>query len=348
MQGFGYLAVGFLLVGEQQSRGSIKLTCRLEHSEGRVSMDILCVSLFGKLHVQLGEQVVTNFAGKVQDLFCYLLLYRHHPHPREKLASLLWGDNLTAQAKGYLRKALWQFQTALDSQTQSVSNGLLLVEPGWVQINPRSDFWLDVAIFEQTFTLVSDVPGQELGFQQVLTLLNAVGLYQGDLLEGCYQEWCLYERERFQHMYLVMLDKLMGYCEARREYGAGLACGALILRYDKAQERTHWRMMRLHHLSGDRTAALRQYERCSAALDEELGVKPAKRTVALYEQIRSDQIYDLTPASTDETITISKSPVSPLTEVLKRLKQHQTVLADLRRQIQRDIQAVELALNGQH
>jgi hypothetical protein len=148
-------------------------------------------------------------------------------------------------------------------------------------------------------------------------------------------------------MYLIMLDKLMGYCEAHRKYEAGLVCGVVSLRYDLARERTHWRMMRLHYLAGDRTAALRQFERCVAALDEELGVRPAKRTVALYEQIRSDQLYDLTLASA-EAITVREVLSSPLPKVLERLKRRQIVLADVQHQIQQDIQTVEQALNGQH
>jgi DNA-binding SARP family transcriptional activator len=311
-------------------------------------MNVLRVSLFGRFHVQLGEQVLTSLCtGKVQELFCYLLLYRHRSHPRETLASLLWGDNSTAHSKRYLRKALWQLQAILDSQAKPTNDRLLLVEPDWVQVNLQAGFWLDVAAFEQTFAIVNGVPGQELSFKQILALLSAVGLYQGDLLEGCYQEWCLYERERLRHMYLIMLDKLMGYCEAHHEYEAGLECGTLILRYDKARERTHRRMMRLHFMAGHRTAALRQYEQCVTALDEELGVGPAKRTVTLYEQIRSDQPFHLNPALT-EAITTPAMLASPLPKVLERLKRRQVVLADVQRQIQQDIQTVEQALNGQH
>ncbi len=261
-------------------------------------MSVLCVSLFGRFHARLEGQVLTSLdTSKVQDLFCYLLLHRHCFHPREKLADLMWGDSSTSHSKQYLRKALWQLRIALDSRAEPTNNRLLLVEPEWVQINPWADLWLDVAAFEQAYTIVSGVPGQELDFRQVLVLLNAVGLYRGSLLEGCYQEWCLYERERFQRMYLAMLDKIMGYCEAHREYETGLTCGMLILRYDRAHERTHWRMMRLYYLAGDRTAALRQYEQCRASLDEELGVGPAERTVALCQQIRSDRLYDQVPAS---------------------------------------------------
>ena len=41
-------------------------------------------------------------------------------------------------------------------------------------------------------------------------------VYRGDLLEGCYQDWCLFERERLQNAYLAMLDKLMVRCHGDR------------------------------------------------------------------------------------------------------------------------------------
>jgi hypothetical protein len=67
-------------------------------------------------------------------------------------------------------------------------------------------------------------------------------------------------------MYLVMLDKLMWYCELQKEYETGILCGMRIMCYDRARERTHRRLMRLHCLNSDRTGALRQFEQCAAAL----------------------------------------------------------------------------------
>src|SRR5438128_1039451 len=58
-------------------------------------------------------------------------------------------------------------------------------------------------------------------------------LYRGDLLEGWYSDWCLYERERLQHMYLAMLDKLMEYSESHQEYETGQTYGMRALRYDR-------------------------------------------------------------------------------------------------------------------
>ncbi len=87
-----------------------------------------------------------------------------------------------------------------------------------------------------------------------------------------------------------MSDKLMEYCEKRQEYERALLYGVRILRHEPARERTHRSLMRLLYMSGDRTAALRQYERCVAALRAELEVEPGRPTRALCEQIRVDEL----------------------------------------------------------
>jgi len=56
---------------------------------------------------------------------------------------------------------------------------------------------------------------------------------------GCYDDWCIFERERLQNIYLLMLDKLISYSAKHREYEAGQGYGYTILRYDRARERTH-------------------------------------------------------------------------------------------------------------
>jgi len=310
-------------------------------------VDTLRVCFFGRFGVQYGEQVLSGFeANKVQDLFCYLLLYRDRPHSRETLADLLWDEQSATQSRKYLRKVLWQLQTALAVRVGPLGDTVLLVEPDWVQLNPEADLWLDVAVFEQAFFLVQGTPGRYLDLQRVRDLESAESLYRGDLLEGCYHDWCIYERERFQHMYLAMLDKLMGYCEACHDYETGLSYGRRILRYDCARERTHRRLMRLYYFAGDRTAALRHYERCVAALDEELDVRPAESTEALYKQIRADRL-DSSPPMLTETHPASAVTDQSLVVTLGRLRQLHTALVDVQHQLQQEIRAVELSLGGQ-
>ena len=313
-------------------------------------MSRISIQLFGQFCVRRNEQVLGGFeAHKVQELFCYLLLHRQHSLSRESLASLLWPETTTAQSKKRLRQALWRLQSALGSQNEPVHDHLLLVEPDRVQINAEADLWLDGTVFERAFDLVQGIPGQALDAQKVQVLQNALHLYRGPLLEDCYSDWCLYARERFQNMYLALLDKLMGYCEVHHDYDAGLLYGMRLISCDRARERTHRRLMRLHYLNGDRAAALRQYEQCVAALDEELAVKPSKGTIALYKQILAEQLAEpqptLPPIEAHRALEVSASPQM---EMLSHLTQLQTALADLQNQVQQSIQKVEQALNRQH
>jgi DNA-binding SARP family transcriptional activator len=255
-----------------------------------VSGSVLTVRLLGALSVRRDQCLVPGLDGrKVQELLGYLLLHRGKPQPREGLAALLWGEADDSRARKYLRQALWQLHTAVDA-ARPPHAALLRIGMESVTLDGAAGLWLDVDQLERACALVQDRPGASLDSCAARPLHAAVELYQGDLLEGWYCDWCLEERERLQTLFLGALYKLMAYCEAHGEYEAGLAYGARILRCDHARERAHRGLMRLHYLAGDRTAALRQYERCVAILREELDVAPTRRTLELYEQIRSDRL----------------------------------------------------------
>ena len=311
-------------------------------------MPTLSIQLFGKFCVWRDGQVLDGFdARKVQELFCYLLLHGKHSLARETLSSILWPETTTAQSKKNLRQALWQLQTALGSQTEPVNGRILLVESEWVGLNTEANIWLDVAVFEQVYNLVQKIPGKELDTPLAEKLEHAVQLYQGPLLEGWYEDWCLSERERLQNMYLAMLDKLMSYCEPRHDYETSILYGLRIMCFDRCRERTHQRLMRLYYLLGDRAEALRQYERCAAALNEELGVKPSKSTLALYKQIQADQLDEPQLAMALKETDPTLEAVTPsMLEVLGNLTHLQETLAYLQNQVEQNIQQIELALNA--
>jgi len=302
------------------------------------------IHLFGRFRVEYGDEPVEGLGTfKVQELLSYLLVHRNRPRPRETLASLLWGDMPTEKARKHLRQAIWHLQTALKSRNAAAVNRILEVEDNWVQLNTTNEIWLDVAVLEETFAALKDKPGWSLNTEEKDRLQVAVQVYEGELLEGSYQDWCLFERERLQNIYLAMLYKLMRYCEAHYEYEAGLIFGTRILHYDRASERTHQRLMQLQYMAGDRTAALRQYERCVAALDEDLGVKPDKRTVALYEKIRSGE----RPSNLAQPVSTSTMPTdSMLNNIIGRLEDLELTLVDMRRNVRQDIREIELVLHN--
>ncbi len=247
------------------------------------------ITMFGRFAVRSGDDDVALVEGrKVQELLSYLLLFRAKPHRREIVADALWSTGDTTQSRKYLRQALWELHGVFGAEGR-IGDDVLLIDPTWIQVNPEADVWLDVAEIESAFDAARGTRGEDLAPELAAALERAVCLYRGDLLEGWYQDWCLFERERLKAMYVLTVEKLLAYHESRRQFDDGFACGERILRHDRAHERTHWRLMRLRYQAGDRTGAMRQYAACVAALREELDVAPSERTTMLYQLIRADE-----------------------------------------------------------
>lgn len=307
---------------------------------------MLSVRLFGRFSVHSGGAQLDQLpSGKPVELFCYLLLRRDRPHSREVLASLLWGDCTTSQSKKYLRQALWQIKEIVGRGGQAAP--VLLIDRDSVRFNGQSDVWVDVAAFEEACLQLQDVPRAAVTNEQAHVLKAAVAIYRGDLLEGWYQDWCLFERERLQNLYLLMLDKLMAYCEDHQQYEAGLEFGERILRLDRAHERTYQEMMRLHHLAGDRAGALRLYQRCAAALQEELSVTPGRHTVEILEQIRGDCV-PLSPSVVAKKERSEKQEAEPAaTGTRAYLRQLLSVLNDAQSRIEKELHAVDQVVGRQ-
>lgn len=303
------------------------------------------IRLLGKFSVQRDNREIEAFpSAKAKELFCYLLLHRDRSHSREILASLLWGDCSTAQSKKYFRQTLWQLQQALHGQSPGEGGRVLCVDDESLRLDSQPQLWLDAAVLERAFAPVQGVPGEQMSDAQANALQDATALYQGDLLEGNYQDWCLYHRERLQNMYMAMLDKLMGYCEVHEKFEAGIAHGELLLQQDQARERTYYRLMRLHCLAGDRAGALRQFQRCATALQKELGVSPGRRTVDLYNQVRTDKL-DLD----DEAAKQAKGNGAGKTAgptILSRLRAIRSLLLKVEHRLDREIREVDRALSA--
>lgn len=307
-------------------------------------MDHLRIQLFGRFNAEYGDQALPGCrVGKVQELFCFLLLHRDRPYAREMLASLLWGNHSTTQqSKKYLRHTIWLLHTALKNLPDLVSNRLLCIDSDWILLRSIPELWLDVAIFGSTYESVKGTPGHLLKESDAQALRNAIELYEGNLLENVYQEWCLCERERMLQIYLIMLDKLMDYCEALHQFEEGLSYGRRVLQYDPARECTHRQLMRLYSLAGDRTGALRQYHRCVAVLQEELDVGPSDHTMALYEHIHHNKFNSLS----SELVGLEAEP-STLYDMIHALHQLQNCLTNMQQMVKKITNAAEPLLESQ-
>ncbi len=217
---------------------------------------------------------------KVESLLAYLLLYPEQ-HTRDHLATLFWGDSSDAQARHSLR-------TALATVRQQVSPDLLHTDRDHVQLNAAFPIWTDL---HQLLGLENEFDPANSDFLQA-----SLTLWQGELLAGFYDEWITNAREHYWTRSLNLFLQITQNLRAASAYEQAIEVAQRILMLDPANEHAHQHLMFCYVASGDRPAALRQYEICERALQDDLDVLPMPETVALYQWIKQFEGNEASPA----------------------------------------------------
>lgn len=241
------------------------------------------MSLLGHPLMKLDGEPVTGFGSdKVRALLIYLAVEASHPHSREKLAGLLWPDYPGRSALNNVRYSLSNLRKVIGDH--AAQPPFLLISHDTLQLNQTSDYELDVQ------TLVENVETQNIERLKI-----AVTLYRGEFLEGFaiddsapYEEWIVIKREQFQRQVLIALRRLADYYEGLGEYEQAQQYALRWVELESWDEEGHQQLMRLLARTGQRSAALVQYETCRRLLADELGVEPSTETTALYQNIRDE------------------------------------------------------------
>lgn len=224
---------------------------------------------------------------KAQELLALLLLSREDAMARDVAAEHLWPATDPATSRKAMRQALWHAHQTFDT-SDHVDERLVVSDDEHLRINGQRRIWVDVDAYRRAVTRSEGVAANRLDDADLASLADAADLYRRPLLDGWYEDWCLIERERLADLHLTVLDKLSVAHELRGEHELAAKWARELLVHEPAHERTHRRLMRLYYLTDERSRALRQYARCRAVLEDELGVKPAARTESLAETIRAD------------------------------------------------------------
>lgn len=236
----------------------------------------LTLRLFGGFEARLlaGPPLILR-RKKAEALLAYLGLRPGQPHPRDKVAALLWGDKEDKQARHSLRQAI----SAIRRSLSQASPRCLVLEGDTIALAP-SAVETDAVLFER---LVSD--GSPSALEQ------ATVLYRGDFLEGLdvkeemFEDWLMTQRERLHELALDASAKLIAHQLENNLDEAAIQTALRLLGLDPLQESTHQILMRLYAKSGRRGAALMQYQRCVEILQRELGAEPEPETKQLYQDI---------------------------------------------------------------
>ncbi|MEZ4659443.1 MAG: BTAD domain-containing putative transcriptional regulator [Caldilineaceae bacterium] len=233
----------------------------------------------------LDDQPVTGFRSSKAQALLFYLAATGRPHTRAALAGLFWGD----VAEQYARRSL---TSALSNLRQLVGDDVTATRDA-VAFAHNDDSWLDIEAFKA-----------EIAANHIESLQRAAALYQGDFLEGFFladapefEQWLLTERTRYRETVLQALQAL-----AEQLQDAGDTDGAMntlrrLLTLEPWREEAHRHLILLLAQSGQRSAALAQFELCRHALASELDVEPDAATIQLVEQIRRGDVKPQPPAA---------------------------------------------------
>jgi predicted ATPase/DNA-binding SARP family transcriptional activator len=241
----------------------------------------LRIALLGPPTLTWGDQPLAITRRQARALL-YRIAATSHPVPREQLAYLLWPDSSEATARRNLTVLLTQIRQALPQLD------LLLTLDDTISLN-RTAVVTDTAILAK---LIHEAAGAG----RLDRLAEALRQYRGPFLDGFslpgsaeFDAWASQERQVWERRYLDALAVLVEGYAAARQYHAAIDAAQRFLAIDELAEDMHRRLIALYAAAGDRTTAVRQFERCVVALERELGVEPLPETRAAYEAARDGQ-----------------------------------------------------------
>jgi DNA-binding SARP family transcriptional activator len=210
----------------------------------------------------LGEAACIDGAGQVvvlepKDALLLAYLAVEGPTPRKTLAALLWPQAGEERASANLRQRLFRLRKLA---------GIDLRQGSTVASLP-DDMRIDIA-----------APGAAAG-----ELLATVG----DDDAGALAAWLADARRRRRAMQVEGLGAEAERLEREGDLAAALAAASRLVDADPTSEHAHRRVMRLHYLRGDRSAALLAFDRCERVLKDEVGAQPSAETLALLRTLEA-------------------------------------------------------------
>ena len=225
---------------------------------------------------------------KTLALLAYLSLSPQKP-TREILATLFWPEYDQQHALANLRRHLSSLAKILPAGLlESDREKIGLNREEWIKIDV-DEFTEQLKNAEKLFQTTDEIVECTSAFE------TAVAIYKGDFFEGfnlkdCieFDGWQRFQREGLREEYGRALEKLAEVYQQAEAWDKAIGCARTWLALDRLHEPAYRLLMTLYFLSGQKSAALHQYEECQKVLEQELGQPPEAETLKLHEAIRKE------------------------------------------------------------
>jgi len=250
----------------------------------------MALFLLGPPRIEYSGEPVEIDRHKAIALLAYLAVTGER-QSRDALATLLWPEDDQSKGRAALRRALSTLHKILPGNWWDVDRETIGLQPG-------PGLWLDLDQFHDRIAKCQTHghPAADACPDCVSPLTEAASLYRGDFLVGFtlrdspgFDDWQFFQTESLRREQASVLERLARVHGTQGELEPAIGYARRWLALDPLHEEAHRQLMNLYAWSGQRNAALRQYEECARILERELGVSPQEATVQLYEAIKENR-----------------------------------------------------------
>ena len=278
--------------------------------------------LFGQIEIRVdppGSQ--RSLRRKPRALLTYLVI-TNRPHTRQFLSDLFCQEAKDPSAV---------LRTLLSRIRRELGADFLRTEGATITFD-RQATWIDYDEFVNSLD-------SKLDNQSLNEIRNALKLYRGELMAGfslpdapAFELWLLGERARLRQLYERRLAELVSRLIAAKRFDEALLQAQQLLNSNPLLEEAHAHLIWLYARTGQRDAALQQYEQCQQLLLEGLAVEPMAELQSLHAEIEAGQVrpeFQLaSPTVTTTETTIGATPdfVSRAAELTQLSQRWQTAV----------------------
>ena len=247
---------------------------------------VLEIRLLGALQVKVGNSTVPPkgwTTRKARELFA-MLAYHGRPVAASKMAEVLWphgGDKVktnlhttVSRARKALRQAAGEEHTPLQS------------DGDFYLLNPDLSTWCDVHEFEKLAKLATQ--GSEEGTlskSKEQAALKCLALYQGDFLEGIWEEWTFQPRTNLRETWFAVQLRLSEHYLAEKNLKAAENCYREMLVKEPCREEAHLGLIKAALSQGRKDQAVTTYHNYVELLKKEMNVEPSPEVKRLYLEV---------------------------------------------------------------
>ena len=222
--------------------------------------------------------------AKSLHILCYIASRPNRRARKDVLIEAFWPEADPDTIARNFHPTISHLRKALNSG-QVLKKDLILYRDGAYSLNPRYEYRIDIEEFDARLAEAREAERRGDLDASAEFLSRAIGIYRGDFLEELYYDWVDEQRTYYQDLYLEALGKLLHYKDLCGDYASAIRYGQMILRRDPYREDTHCQIMEAYARSGNRAAAIEQYENLKEALRRDLGVTPLPATIAKFESL---------------------------------------------------------------